>query len=87
MATASELHKQAEKGQRDAVQQRLSAALPLIYGLSRRETLTNELTALQAKISDLDTELGTHYLAALNGGWTDDELSSANLVLPDSAIP
>ena len=87
MATGSERPKQAETGQRDELQQHLSAALPLIYALSRRETLTNELTALQAKISDLDNELGALYSAALDGGWTVELLSSANLVLPDSATP
>lgn len=41
-----------------------------------------KVTALQTEITDLDTSIGTHYRAALDGGWTADELASANLMAP-----
>lgn len=87
MATRPELGKHAEEGPRDQLQQRLSAALPLIHALSRRETLISKLKIIQDTISDLDNELEAHYTDALEGGWTAELLSAANLVLPDSATP
>lgn len=85
MATAAELRKHAEKIQRDALQTRLDAAQPLIDDLSKRETLTDKVTALQTEIIELDTSIGAHYRAALDGGWTAGELASANLNVPKNA--
>jgi len=44
-----------------------------------------KVAALQSEITELDTSIGVHYRAALNGGWTADELASANLIVPKSA--
>ncbi len=85
MATAAELRKHAEKIQRDALQARLDAVQPLIDDLSKRETLTEKVAALQTEITELDTSIGVHYRAALNGGWTADELAAANLNVPKTA--
>ena len=53
--------------------------------MSKREALAEKLAALQAEISDSDTTIGTHYRAALDGGWTAKELSSAGLDVPKTA--
>ena len=85
MATAAELRKHAEKIQRDALQARLDAVQPLIDDLSKRETLTAKLATVQAELNDLDTSITTHYRAALDGGWSTNELASANLNAPKTA--
>ncbi len=85
MATAAELRKHAEKIQRDALQTRLDAAQPLIDDLSKHEALTAKVTAIQTEITELDTSIAAHYRTALHGGWTADELASANLDVPRSA--
>ncbi len=82
MATAAELRKHAEKIQRDALQARLDAVQPLIDDLSKRETLTDKLAMVQAELTALDTNITTNYRAALDGGWTTNELASANLTVP-----
>jgi len=82
VATAAELRKHAEKIQRDALQARLDAAQPLIDDLSKREALTEKVATLQTEITTLDTTIATHYRSALDGGWTPDELASANLNVP-----
>jgi len=46
---------------------------------------TEKLATLQTEITTLDTTIATHYRAALNGGWTPDELASANLNVPKNA--
>ncbi len=86
MATAAELRKHAEKIQRDALQSRIDAVQPLIDDLSKREALTEKAAALQTEITNLDTTLATHYRDALAGGWTTDQLESANPNLPKTAI-
>lgn len=85
MATATELRKHAEKIQREVLQTRLGAAQPLIDDLSKRETLTENAAALQTELTTLDISIGVHHHAALDGGWTTDELASANLGVPKSA--
>jgi len=85
MATAAELRKHAEKIQRDALQTRLDAVQPLIDDLSKRETLAEKLAALQTEITNLDGTITTHYRGALDGGWTTNELASANLNVPKTA--
>jgi len=85
MTTAAELRKHAEKIQRDALQARLDAVQPLIDDLSKRETLTEKLATVHAELNALDTSITTHYRAALNGGWTANELASANLNVAKSA--
>jgi len=85
MATAAELRKHAEKIQRDALQARLDAVQPLIDDLSKREAVIEKVTALQTEITNLDGTINTHYRAALDGGWTADELATANLTVPKSA--
>lgn len=43
------------------------------------------MTALHTEITELDTTITTHYRAALDGGWTTNELASANLNVPKHA--
>jgi len=85
MTTAAELRKHAEKIQRGALQARLDAVQPLIDDLSKREGFTEKMTALQTEITKLDGAINTHYRAALDGGWTADELAAANLTVTMSA--
>ena len=85
MTTAAERRKHAEKIQKDALQSRLNAVQPLIDDLSRHETLAEKLAALQTEMTDLATTIGTHYRAALDGGWNAKELASAGLDVPKSA--
>ncbi len=82
MTTAAERRKHAEKIQKDALQARLDTVQPLIDDLSKRETLMEKVAAMQIEINNLDTTIATHYRAALDGGWTTNELASANLNVP-----
>jgi len=85
MTTAAERRKHAEKIQKDALQARLDAVQPLIDEVSKRETLAEKLAALQTEMTDLHATIGTHYRAALDGGWTAKELASAGLDVPKTA--
>jgi len=53
--------------------------------LSKREAFIEKVSALQTEITNLDGTINTHYRAALDGGWTADELAAANLTAPKSA--
>ncbi len=58
---------------------------PLIDELSKHETLAEKLAALQTEMTDLHATIGTHYRAALDGGWTAKELAAAGLDVPKTA--
>jgi len=85
MTTAAQRRKDAEKIQKDALQSRLDAVQPLIDEVSKHETLADKLAALQTEMTDLATTIGTHYRAALDGGWTAKELTAAGLAVPKTA--
>jgi len=85
MTTAAELRKHAEKIQKDALQARLDVVQPLIDEVSKHEALAEKLAALQTEMTDLHATIGTHYRAALDGGWTAKELAAAGLDVPKTA--
>jgi len=58
---------------------------PLIDELSKHETLAEKLATLQTEMTDLHATIGTHYRAALDGGWTAKELAAAGLDVPKTA--